>query len=70
MSDDIQYLFLVGSISWAKKALAALRISLARRSSAFSFRSRGSSSASAVVGRSVRSPRLASSWRIQFRKAS
>src|SRR5581483_1086733 len=51
----------VGSSSEAKKALAALRISLARLSSAFSLRSRRSSSASALVGRSNRSPWSASS---------
>jgi hypothetical protein len=52
----------VGSSSEAKKALAALRISLTRLSSAFSRRSRRSSSDSlVVVGRSSRSPRSASS---------
>jgi hypothetical protein len=40
-----------------------------RRSSRFSLRSRRSSSASAAVGRSLRSPRSASSWRIQVRIA-
>ena len=52
-----------------KPALAALRMSLVRRSSAFSLCSRSSSNCS-VVSRSSRSPRLASSWRIQLRRAS
>ncbi len=60
----------VGSIFDAKYALAARNTSLTRRSSAFSFASRLFSSTIAVVGRSSRSPRSASSWRIQFRKAS
>jgi hypothetical protein len=45
---------------------AALRISLVRRSSAFSLRSRRSSSSCSLVSRSARSPPSASSWRIQF----
>src|SRR5690606_20576768 len=60
----------VGSSSWAKTALAAFKISLTRRSSAFSRRSRRNSSSSAVVNRSRRRPRSASSWRIQLRNAS
>src|SRR5690606_37498655 len=56
--------------SWAKTALAAFKISLTRRSSAFSRRSRRNSSSSAVESRSRRRPRSASSWRIQLRNAS
>lgn len=59
MVEGFQYRLFVGSISWAKKALAAFKISLARRSSVFSFRSRRSSSTSALVGRSLRWPRSA-----------
>ena len=42
----------VGSASWAKKILAAFKISFARRSSATSLRSRRFSSRVSVVGRS------------------
>ena len=67
---ELQYRRRIGSSSWAKKALATLRISLARRSSAFSRRSATSSSRSGVDSRSLRSPASASSWRIQLRSAS
>ena len=60
----------VGSASWAKNALANLKISLVRFSSAFSLRSRFSSSASLLVNRSSRSPRSASSWRTHLRNVS
>jgi hypothetical protein len=61
---------LVGSISWAKEAPAAFRISFARRSSLTSLRSRRSYSFSALFGRSSRSPSSASAWRTQLRSAS
>lgn len=54
----------------AKYALAAFRISFARRSSAFSFSSLRFSSTMSLVGRSARSPASASACRIQFRSAS
>jgi hypothetical protein len=60
----------VGSASWAKNALANLKISLVRFSSAFSLRSLLSSSVSRQVNRSSRSPRSASSWRIHLRNVS
>jgi hypothetical protein len=60
----------VESASWAKNALANLKISLVRFSSAFSLRSRFSSSASLLVNRSSRSPRSASSWRTHLRNVS
>src|SRR5690606_7594167 len=58
------------SSSWAKNALAAFRISFARLNSATFLRSCFSSSYSAVVSRSSRSPASASAWRTQPRRAS
>src|SRR5690606_34141216 len=58
------------SSSWAKSALAALRISFARLNSATSLRSCFSSSRSTLVSRSSRSPLSASAWRTQPRRAS
>src|SRR5690606_28961458 len=58
------------SSSWAKSALAALRISFARLNSATSLRSCFSSSHSTLVSRSSRSPLSASAWRTQPRRAS
>src|SRR5262249_7983193 len=68
--DEAHDVLRVGSISAAKYALAARNTPLTRRSSATSRPSRRFSSTMSVVGRSWRWPRSASSWRIQFRRAS
>src|SRR5690606_22142212 len=60
----------VASSSWAKTALAAFKISLTRRSSALSRRSRRNSSSPAVANLSSGRPGSAPSWRIQLRDGS
>src|SRR6266508_4318269 len=60
----------VGSSSVAKYTDASFKIAFARFSSAFSLRSRFSSSRSSLVSRSRRPPVSASAWRTQIRSAS
>ena len=60
--NHLRGLVLGRSISWAKNTPEALRISFARRNSAFSSRSCFSSSRSELVRRSTRSPASASAW--------
>src|SRR5581483_5337564 len=59
-----------GSSSFAKKADADFRISLALRSSLFSRRSSFSSSRSELASRSARFPESASAWRTHWRRDS